>query len=210
LTRSSSTIPATVISFGHQPLWGCYGNRYCTSIFGGDVCCQSPRALIFTMLTRRSAGAGIDQTFRYASRVGCLSLYSCRKALPPITFSIDERQALEKSIAVSTYYDSEERPSSTECLPGTRRRQIKILMGRIEANKKEQPLFVVLGPSGSGKPVAPMCKEKKYLAASFFSVNTIAYHALFRCLWYLQTSSWHVSFLLSSNLPSNIRSSLKE
>jgi len=98
------------------------------------------------------------------------------KAPPSSTLSEAEDRAfqnLKKSIAVSAYYDSEERSTSSECLPGTRERQIQSLMNWVEANEKTRPLFVVLGSAGSGKSsllgtIARICKEKKYLAASFF------------------------------------------
>jgi len=102
------------------------------------------------------------------------------KGSPPSTLSKAEDRAfqgLKNSIAVSAYYDSEERSMSTECLAGTRKRQIKTVMDWIEANEEMKPLFVVLGPAGSGKSsllrtIARICKEKKCLAASFFFSGT--------------------------------------
>lgn len=99
---------------------------------------------------------------------------------PPTTLSEIEDQAfkeLQKFIAGSAYYDSEEPSSPSECLAGTRTHQIETLMKWIEANEDTKPLFVVLGPAGSGKSsllrtIARMCEEKKYLAASFFFSGT--------------------------------------
>ena len=118
-----------------------------------------------------------------------LSLYLCKKASPPVALSSDEWQAFDnlRKSAVNAYYDSEKQPSSSECLHGTRSRQINMLMDWVEANKKERPLFVVLGPAGSGKSsllrtVARMCEEKKYLAANFFFSGTDSTRNTLRCL----------------------------
>jgi len=115
---------------------------------------------------------------------------------PPTRLSEDEREGMSKllnSIAISAYHDSRERSTSSGCLPGTRRAQIDTITKWIEAEDGKKPLFVVLGPAGSGKTsllgtIAQICKDKGCYAASFFFsatdngrnnearlINTIAY-----------------------------------
>ena len=123
------------------------------------------------------SGMLLDVTLSRNTRVGILGKVA---ASPPTTLSETEDRAfkdLQKSIAGSAYYDSEEPSSPSECLAGTRSHQIDTLMNWIEANEDVQPLFVVLGSAGSGKSsllrtIARICEEKNYLAASFFFSGT--------------------------------------
>ena len=102
------------------------------------------------------------------------------KALPPTSTlsEVEDRafRALKDSIAIGAYYDLKE-PTSSECQDGTRVHQIKTLTNWIKANEETKPLFVVLGPAGSGKSsllrtIARICEEEKCLAASFFFSGT--------------------------------------
>lgn len=94
----------------------------------------------------------------------------------PTRLTPSERQAfdkLEKAIATNAYHDSQARSTFPGCLPGTRKEQIKKVMNWIEAKGSKKPLFVVLGPAGSGKSsllwtVAQICKDKGFYAAGFF------------------------------------------
>ena len=99
---------------------------------------------------------------------------------------------LQESIALSAYHDSTERSTSSVCLEGTRKEQIREIAEWIESGGGK-PVFVVLGPAGSGKTsllntVAEICKQKGHYGAGFFFsqidssrnttgrfVNTIAY-----------------------------------
>src|SRR5438309_42080 len=72
----------------------------------------------------------------------------------PTRLTPSERQAfdkLEKAIATNAYHDSQARSTLPGCLPGTRKEQIEKIMNWIEAKGPKKPLFVVLGPAGSGK-----------------------------------------------------------
>ena len=99
---------------------------------------------------------------------------------------------LKESIALSAYHDSNERSTSSVCLEGTRKDQIRAITEWIKS-EGGKPVFVVLGPAGSGKTsllntIAEICKRRgDYGAGFFFSgidpsrnttgrfINTIAY-----------------------------------
>jgi len=99
---------------------------------------------------------------------------------------------LKESIALSAYHDSNERSTSSVCLEGTRKDQIQAITEWIESDGGK-PVFVVLGPAGSGKTsllntIAEICKQKGHYGAGFFFsgidpsrnttgrfINTIAY-----------------------------------
>ena len=102
--------------------------------------------------------------------------------VPPTELTQNEREAfdkLEKSIAPSAYHDSRMRSRSSGCLPGTRRGQIESISNWIEMGGEKKPLFVVMGPAGSGKTsllntIAQICKENGHYAAGFFFSGTDA------------------------------------
>jgi len=101
--------------------------------------------------------------------------------IPPTTeLPPAERQAfdkLENSITVSAYYDSRALSMLPVCLPGTRKSQIETILHWIETDSQKKPLFVVLGPAGSGKSsllvtIAQICHTRGYFAGSFFFSGT--------------------------------------
>jgi len=99
-----------------------------------------------------------------------------KNLLPAEGKAFDE---LKKAISHNAFHSSQTRPTSSRCMPGTRLDQIERVTNWIKMAGEKKPLFVVLGPAGSGKTsflntMALICKENGYYAGSFFFSGTDA------------------------------------
>ena len=96
--------------------------------------------------------------------------------LPPTRLSPVERQVynkLKQVIPFATYHDYAEGPLALRCHDGTRKNEIETIMKWIEVETVKNRLFVVQGPTGSGKTsllntTVQKCKAQGYCAAGFF------------------------------------------
>jgi len=102
--------------------------------------------------------------------------------LPTKELSPTESKAfdeLKKVVSYNALHDSPARSTYSRCLPGTRKEQIECITNWIKMGNEKKPLFLVLGPAGSGKTslldtIAQVCKDKGQYAAGFFFSDTDA------------------------------------
>ena len=84
---------------------------------------------------------------------------------------------LKGAISRNALHNSRARSTSSGCQRGTRVDEIRVITDWIDAKEKKKPVFVVIGPAGSGKSsllttIAQTYKSKNRYAAGFFFSGT--------------------------------------
>jgi len=117
----------------------------------------------------------VDFCFTADDPVPKMVLTSPTKELAPTEGkAFDE---LKKAISHNAFHDSRAQSTSSGCQRGTRVDEIRAITDWVDAKEEKKPVFVVIGPAGSGKTsllttIAQNSKSKDCYAAGFFFSGT--------------------------------------